>query len=734
MAVRPKLVDPVHGRLPSRLTPFIGRRPDLERMLQILRDPSARLVTIVGPGGVGKTSLAIELAAKLQPAYEDGVVYVPLAHLSKLDELLPALAESLDVQLPPGGDLQQAVEDHLSNRNLLLVLDSFEQLLDEALLIRDILVAAPGVRVLVTSRERLSLEAENLYHLNGLELPVAEDQPHAEDCDAVRLFLQKARQINARFALDDTNAPAVTRICRYVDGNPLGILLAASWVEHFTPSEIEAQVRRDLDFLNRDLRDIEQRHAGIRVVFASSFERLDGRQGAVLRGLSVFRGGFSAEAARAILDADQGLLIALVGKSLMARELGSGRYDLHGLLQQFAAEELVIAGEGEAVAAAYMAYYVAFVRRREAQVVGRLQAGALDEIQADFENIRQTWSMLIERRDFSAAREMLPCLYAYCDMRSRFYEGEAIFHEAVQGLRPQADEPPDSAWGLALLSWFDMRKYIEPFESLVQLSSQAGSCLSQARARGDEQGIAASLVLLGAIAQDEGDYGLAIRRYEEAMRCFPALDDAYWVNMRIGLSYKAARDYSRAIVAFQLSLRRSQECGENVKAGWSLQNIGDTLLVQGKMADAQKCLGQAHELFKEIGTSVGVLWSTHSLSLLAIESGNHDLALKLAGDAAQLARDIHSASWIAKTEALLRKIDLGLASRAVGSDLHDGQSLSQREMDVLQLLKSEMSGPEIACRLAVSLNTVRYHTKHIYQKLGVNNRLAAIARAKELGL
>ena len=224
------------ARLPGRLTPFVGRRADLDRLSQLLLEPSVRLVTLSGIGGIGKTALALELASRVQHRFEHGAAFVPLAQLNSVDDLLPALAQALDVRLPPSGDLQQAVMDHLGGLQVLLVFDAFEHLLDEAVLIRELLTYAPRIKIIVTSREKLNLEAETLYTLSGLDLPATEDARSMSDCDALRLFVQRARQVHPGFSLTADNAPAVVLLCRMLDGNPLGILLAASWVEHFSPA------------------------------------------------------------------------------------------------------------------------------------------------------------------------------------------------------------------------------------------------------------------------------------------------------------------------------------------------------------------------------------------------------------------------------------------------------------------------------------------------------------------
>ena len=734
MALTSPSAHPLEGIFPSRLTPFIGRQADVDRVLDLFQDPSIRLVTILGPGGVGKTRLALELTGLLQDQFQDGIVFIPLAHLRTVDELLPALADALDVHLPPGGDLQQVVMDHLGTRQMLLVLDNFEHLLDEAMLVHDILAASSQLRVLATSREKLDLEMETLYHLGGLDVSSSDDLQKVEACGAVRLFLQKARQVRPGFPLDGGNASVVVRTCQLLDGNPLGILMAAAGVEHFSLAEILDQINRNLDFLTLNSRDMEPRHSSIRAVFASSFSRLDEHHRAVLRKISVFRGGFDLKAAVAVAAADLQVLIALVDKSLLLRDPDSGRYHLHELLRQYAGEELEAAGEREKIMLAHATYFIAFVRQREAHLISSTQKTAWDEIQAEFDNIRQAWTKVIERRDFASTRAVIPALYNYCDTRSRFYEAEALFRQAVVGLAPQAGETSHPAWALALLSWYDMWAYFEHFETYERITTQALTCLEQARSMGDAQGAAASLVLLGALAGHQGDYETALRRYKEAMQTHPALDDVYWVNLRIGIAYQRIHQYRESIQAFQVGLQHAKEMGERVKTGWALYNIGDTLLLQGKPAEAESYIIDAMKLFREIDNPQGEIVTNYSLSQVALALGDLPRAREHAKIAARLAPTTHAVFWVKWTNELLQKIDPGFQPSPVPVKGLEYETLSERELEVLRLLKSEMSGPDIARELVVSLNTVRYHTKNIYQKLGVNSRLEAIRRARELGV
>jgi DNA-binding CsgD family transcriptional regulator len=279
-----------------------------------------------------------------------------------------------------------------------------------------------------------------------------------------------------------------------------------------------------------------------------------------------------------------------------------------------------------------------------------------------------------------------------------------------------------------------MQVYIEPVEEFEEIILQARTSLEQANSAGDRRGAAASHVLLGAITEDQGDFQTAIQHYKLGMQLYPLLDDAYFVNMRLALCYQALKQYPDAIQAFHGCLERGKETGEHVKMAWSLLNIGDTLLMQQKPQEAWPYLQQACTLFDEVGTTLGILWCRYCSSRTAFALGDLSGSRELAEAAAQIARQIHSVTWIAKTNHLLQQFDLHDHQDSVQMSELGEEGLSRRELEILQLLKSDLSGPAIAEQLVVSLNTVRYHTKNIYRKLGASTRLEAIQRAKEIGL
>ena len=327
--------------LPDQPTPFVGREEELTEIAERLEDPTCRLLTLVGPGGTGKTRLAIQAATESLDAFLQGVYFVPLSPVSSAKFLVSTVADALGFQFrgPSGGEPTAQLVDYLREKELLLVMDSFEHLLQETELLTDILHSAPHVKILVTSRERLNLRAEWLLEVQGLTYPRDEQTARAQEYNALKLFLQNVRRVRGDFVLSEETQPYVVRICRLVEGMPLGIELASASVRMFSCEQIAEEIQRDIDFLTTSLRDVPKRHRSMRAVFDHSWNLLSKTEREVFCKLSVFRNGFRREAAKKVARATLPILGALVDKSLL-RQTPSGRYNVHELLRQYAAEKL----------------------------------------------------------------------------------------------------------------------------------------------------------------------------------------------------------------------------------------------------------------------------------------------------------------------------------------------------------------------------------------------------------
>ncbi len=316
--------------LPPQPTPFVGREDERARIAALLADPDCRLLTLVGPGGIGKTRLALQVAAEQIDAFEQGVYAVQLASVTAPDLLIPAIVDALKPPLYGTQDQRAQLLDHLRDKQMLLVLDNFEQVLEAAGVLADVLTHAPKVKLLVTSRQRLNLHGEWLFKIDGMQ--AAGDG--ALD-SATQLFVQSARRVRPEFALDETTRPAVRRIVELVEGMPLGIELAAAWVQMLSPGEIVSEIESNLDFLVTSLQDVPERHRSLRAVFDQSWNMLSAGEQEVLKRLSALPGGFRHETARRVANVSLPTLLDLVDKSLL-RRTSDGRYEMHEFLRQHA--------------------------------------------------------------------------------------------------------------------------------------------------------------------------------------------------------------------------------------------------------------------------------------------------------------------------------------------------------------------------------------------------------------
>jgi predicted ATPase/DNA-binding XRE family transcriptional regulator len=358
--------------LPVLLIRLIGREYELAEISRLLADPDCRLITLVGPGGVGKTYLAIQAAVvqaavNHQGAFRDGVFYATLPGVSQAEHLAEAIAKALPFSDSRSGASKLQLLENLQAKNLLLLLDNCEHLLDGAGLIAEIVESSPAVKILATSREPLELYGEWVFELQGLATPDDPQTIRIDSENAAGLFLQRAERAKVGFKLRDADRRAVIRICGLVQGMPLAIELAAAWVRLFSCAEIAAQIERSLDFLSAVTRNIPERHRSMRAVFDHSWKLLSAEEQSVLRKLSVFRGGLDQAAAERVGCASLAQLSSLTAKSLIQCD-ADGRWDLHEMVRQYSAEKLAEAGEVELVYQQHFDYFLNAAELNEARL------------------------------------------------------------------------------------------------------------------------------------------------------------------------------------------------------------------------------------------------------------------------------------------------------------------------------------------------------------------------------
>lgn len=439
----PTQSPPYLQNLPAPSTPFVGRAVELADVIRRLTDRDCRLLTLIGPGGIGKTRLALQAAQTFAEIGADdgffahGVVFVSLAGIGSAGGMVSAIAEAAGFAFYSNVPPRQQLLNYLQEKNMLLVLDNLEHLLDVGSeLISEILTVAPQVKILVTSRETLNLQEAWFHPVVGMSFPTVQmlssrrpdygtelGSGALEKYDAIRLFVQCANRVRIDFSLVAEQVHVV-RICQLVEGMPLGIELAAAWLKVLPAARIVDEIERGLDILSTRLKNVPQRHHSIRAVFEHSWHLLTAEEQAVLKRLSVFRGSFTEEAAEEVTGASLLIMATLVEKSLV-RVTNRGRYQLHELLRQFASEKLTSDQQTEAgTRERHSAFYLGFLETREQMLIDRRQHQALAEIGEEIENITLAWSWAVDQGYLAAIGRSLASLYNFYQIRSRYQEGK----------------------------------------------------------------------------------------------------------------------------------------------------------------------------------------------------------------------------------------------------------------------------------------------------------------------
>lgn len=524
---------PYLHNLPPQPTPFIGREDELLRLVRLLTGERVRLITVGGPGGSGKTRLALQAATASLDSFFDGVILVPLAAVPTSARLAGTIVDvlaSVGAIAPLQGEETPAAHllAQLQDRKLLLLLDNFEHLLSGGLsLLLSLLENAPGVSLLITSRTFLNLSWEHRFELQGLPYPAPTVARGWEEYASARLFLESARRVRPDFSPTADDRAAILRICSLVSGMPLALELAAAWVRVRSPATIARQIEHNLDFLSGAQRGLPPRHASVRATFDHSWNLLSPAEQRPFSRLGVFHDGFDMEAARVVAGADERTLSALLDKSLLhRREPLPGRahtplrYGMHTLLHRYVVEQLARAGDAAELQAAHGRYFAAFLRQRGQELRGGPQREAWQAIEQEMDNALAAWRWAVALGPADAVEEALPGFFRYHYMRNRYRQGAERLRPADAVLQKRG-QPLARARGrlLACLAAFSSRMGDREKAQLL-----AENSLELARRLDDREGEALALQQLGRIAYNQGRYREAEQLTGESLALYRELD------------------------------------------------------------------------------------------------------------------------------------------------------------------------------------------------------------------
>jgi predicted ATPase/transcriptional regulator with XRE-family HTH domain len=636
------------SRIPIPLSPLHGRQVESAEIEQLMRNPECRLLTIIGMGGVGKTRLALQVATGLQDAFADGVVFVPLAAVSTPSFLPAAIASALGLSFGGDTNLQSELFRHLQNKAMLLVLDNLEQLLapetanaamhDGVEMLTTLLTQAPYLKLLTTSREPLALYGEWLFELRGLPTPESATEPvlfsaaQAERNSAVGLFVQAARQVQHGFTLNAGNWPAIVRICQLVDGLPLGIELAAAWVRTLSCAEIADEIARTVDFLSSARRDQSGRHQSLRAVFAYSWRLLTSDEQRTISRLSVFHGSFARQAAQPVADATLPRLSALVTKSLLRRSDG-GRYELHPLIQQFAAEQLTMLGETDATAQRHLAYYVTLAATAEPYLTSADQVDWVNRLAEEHNNLRGALRWAVDHHQREAALRMSSALRVFWEVRGYIAEGRSWLAQALE----LPDPAPIALQAKASLTAGQLA--LEQHD-LPTAQRQLENSLSLHREMGEAAEIAATLSSLGRAAWLQGDNIRARTLYEEALTLHRTQNNRQGIARvlnGLGLVAMSLRELDAAAQYLAEGIALDQGLGNHREVARALFNLG---MVHVRMAEGAERAKAYFEASIASSRKVGYVrfeaYALNNLAMLALHRGDASQARMLAQESLRL--------------------------------------------------------------------------------------------------
>lgn len=692
--------QPQVSNLQSPLTPLIGRTREIETLTARLLDPAQRLHTIVGPGGIGKTRLALAAAERVRHDFRHGAFFVALADIHSdtpnvNDAIATAAADTLNVTFSGSIAPTRQLQNYLRDKEVLLVLDNLEQLMTSAVWLVELLVAAPQLTLLITSREPLNVRAENILRLDGLSVPDTESEIDLRASDGVQLFVERAARAAGHFTVTSETLRIVAKICRRLEGMPLALELAAAWSRTRTLSEILSALDASLDFLATRQRDIPARHASLRAVWASSWELLTPREQALLAQLAVFRGGFNYQAAGEIINVQQVELDIFIDKSLLKRK-ENGRYELHELIHQFILEKPQISIN--TVLYNYCIYYLNFVSQNGAKLQKSEPQTILNQIRPELANIRAAWHNSIEHAWFELVTlEVVQGITTFYYLTGLFREGFSLVEQALARINP--NHAGRAELELAHAKFLErLARYDEATATLSQLLANP-TLDAPLRARTQlrvgwvcywtgklEEGRAAlqetlqwanahaqsaleadALYVAGLIEQSAADIPRARDLYERALALYRANHNRYGessalVNLAdIAVDHTALDD---ALRHGQAALKLATHIGKRFDQAAANVILGSLYYELGNYPRATPYYFEALQLFREMGNSTGEIIALRDLARLALAHGALAEALGYAEEAARAAQQSGSAYREGMTQCVMGDIYLAQGETA----------------------------------------------------------------------
>lgn len=681
---------PKQHNLPPQATSFIGRHDELDAIYQMVSKPEEyRLVTLLGPGGIGKTRLALQAAQRLVhhiatpdhpatnhplPLFPNGLYFVPMETVQNSEEMVVAIADAVAFTFQGDADPQTQLLRYLQSKEMLLILDNLEHLVEEIDLVAAMLQDAPRIALLATSRTALALQEEWLYIIEGFTPPTADEEMETiEGNSAVQLFWERARRADSSLMLTDEVLTQIVRICHLVDGLPLGLELAATWVRVLSIREIADEIQNNLDFLTTTKRGVPERHNSLRTVLEQTWKLLEPAEQNVFCRLALFQNGFTRQAAVRVAGASMVVLAALVRKSIISNNR-EGRYAMHGLLRQLAEAKLhEQALPIDEIAAKHSRYYGLLLQQVEEELLGANHATVLEQIGQEIGNISRGWRWALAHvADHSADPDLvnryIEALFQFYDTRSRFQEGYEAFQIAWNSLDDLEDDPnlqlslgrirSRLGWfafqigrpleakqhlqqSLALLRKVDasreivfalnylgaLHRHLDEYEEAKQALHESEQ---RCRERNDRFGLTVALNILGQVAYLQQDYAQAQAYCEESLMLKQTIGDRRGITfslLYLGLVALAQADHAKALRLFRESILISEEHGDRRSIAIGLNHLAAAEIALGHLDDAHTLYQQSLEIYTEISNLLGIVTTQIKLGDLAYSQDQLEAAI-----------------------------------------------------------------------------------------------------------
>jgi predicted ATPase/DNA-binding CsgD family transcriptional regulator len=774
------------SHVPVPLTPLLGREHEVAALRELVRRNDVRLVTCVGPAGVGKTRLALHVARDVEPHFADGIAFVSLASIRDPALVLSTIAQCL--QRPPTA---ASLIDYLADKHSLLVLDNVEQVIAAAALLADVMAACPDLTMLVTSREALRVRGEH-------EFPV----PPLAPSPAITLFAQRAHAIRPSFVMDDTLAPTVEAICHRLDYLPLAIELAAARIKLFPPAFLLTRLVHRLDVLSSGPRDLPTRQQTLRSALAWSYELLSPGDQRLFRRLGVFAGGCTLEAAEQIAPSDASLSAgSLIDKNLLRQIVqadGAPRLLMLETMREYALEQLALSGETDAMERAHAGYYCGLAEYAEGHLLGSDVRAWLERLEREHDNLRQALGWALQH-DAALAQRLTGALWRFWFLRGHLSEGRRWLEAALalQGAStPNIAVKALSGAGYLATAQSDYARAETLCADALQIAEELGDERSRAlalfglantcnwgrdyrrarslfeaslaiyRTMNDHWGIASTLAYLGNVLYFQAEYATARLHLDEALALFRAMGQEWGIAFTLygrGLVAVNERDLQAAQQYLEESQTRLRQLGDRRGLIRAVTGLAMVACEQERTIEARALLLEAMRLTREVGDQWSLTATLDVMAGVCARRKEVQLAARLCG-AAEALRETLSVPLAPalrdQREPALLRIRTQLPRAAVERAWSEGRSLTPeaaaelfeaatlgatgkgasldeltaREIEVVRLVAEGLTDAAIAERLVVSIRTVHAHLRSIYSKLDVTTRTGAVRRALEHGL